>query len=320
MIEDSKRIIPNPPIKDENISTIEQINVPKFKEKKDNANTSPTKIKTDIIFPTEYKFDKTHMPSLELIKNNEENRNLNIPVYIAFNAIFNKKDYDNILKKLKIKEDCLLTQKTYGDGNCHFRCISYFLTGTEAYHGFMRNLLYNYIINHLEEIIIEFPYIYYNGNAVNTDEYIPLIQENGNFGGELECNLFTKVIPISVLVLTYDENKDGNNYFNYYMYYGFKNVDNYIPLCILDYKESKKHYQLLYYNKHFEDEIFFPENEESNNISNNTNDEKQKPNLNHLKKEEKFNNQYQIVQNNTDNNSEDKNQILDNKENIKKMN
>ena len=91
MIEDNKRIIPNPPIKDENISIIEQMNVPKFKEKKDNVNISTTKIKTDIIFPTEYKFDKTHMPSLELIKNNEDNRNLNIPVYIAFITILSKK-------------------------------------------------------------------------------------------------------------------------------------------------------------------------------------------------------------------------------------
>ena len=98
--------------------------------------------------------------------------------------------------------------------------------------------------------------------------------------------MFTKVIPINMLVLTYNENNNRNNYFNYYIYNWFKNVDNYIPLCILDYKESKKHYQLLYYNKHFQDEIFFPEKEENNNINNNTNDEKQKPNLNYLKKEE----------------------------------
>jgi len=135
------------------------------------------------------------MPSLELIKSNEEARNQNIPIYIAFNTIFIKKDYDNILKTTKIKEGCLLVQKIYGDGNCLFRIISYFLTGTEAYNIFMRNLLYNYIINHYDEIITEFPYVYYNESPINIDEYIPLIQESGNFGGELECNLFTKVIP-----------------------------------------------------------------------------------------------------------------------------
>ena len=115
----------------------------------------------------------------------------------------------------------------------------------------MRNLLYNYIINHFEDIIIQFPYVYYNGSPLNTDEYIPLIQKNGNFGGELECNIFAKVIPINILVLTYNENSNSLNSFNYYMYYGHQNVDNYLPLCILEYKESKKHYQLLYYEKSF---------------------------------------------------------------------
>ena len=103
------------------------------------------------------------MPSSELIKSNEEARNQNIPIYIAFSTIFSKIDYNNILKTLKIKEDCLLTHKIYGDGNCLFRSISYFLTGTEAYHAYMRNLLYNYIINHYNDIITEFPYVYYSG-------------------------------------------------------------------------------------------------------------------------------------------------------------
>ena len=96
---------------------------------------------------------------MELIKSIREATNQNIPKYIVFNTIFSKKDYDKILKNTKINEGCLLLQKIYGDGNCLFRCISYFLTGTEAYHVFMRNLLYNYIINHYEDIIIEFPYV-----------------------------------------------------------------------------------------------------------------------------------------------------------------
>ena len=100
------------------------------------------------------------------------------------------------MKNLRIKESCLITQQVYGDGNCLFRCISYFLTEAQAYHVFIRYLLYNYIINHFEDIIIQFPYVYYNGTPLNTDEYIPLIQENGNFGGELECNIVTKVIPM----------------------------------------------------------------------------------------------------------------------------
>ena len=180
MIEENKKI--NDPSSNENkgkeeIEKLKKIKFKYFKENKNNDNISLIKNKPDINFPTEFNFDKTHMPSLELIKNNEETRNQNIPVYIAFNAIFNKSDYDIIFKNLRIKESCLITQQVYGDGNCLFRCISYFLTGTEAYHVFMRNLLYNYIINHFEDIMIQFPFVYYNGSPLNTDEYIPLIQK-----------------------------------------------------------------------------------------------------------------------------------------------
>ena len=262
MIQENKKINDPPSLKEEDKK--EKINVRLFKESNDKENISLIKIKDDFNFPNDMNFDKSHMPSLELKKSNVETRNRNIPIYLAFNTIFSKKDYDNILKTLKIKEGCLITQKIYGDGNCLFRSISYFLTGTEAYHVFMRNLLYNYIINHYEDIITNYPYVYYNGSPINTDEYIPLIQENGNYGGELECNIFTKVIPINILVLTYNENVSGINTYNYYMYYGYQNVDNYIPLCILDYNESKKHYQLLYYDNLFNEDTIFTENEDNN--------------------------------------------------------
>ena len=302
MIEESKRLNTNETYSDNEKGNIIS-NFPKFKKDNDyDNNINPSKIKVDIQIPTEYNVDKTNMPSLELIKSNEENRNLNIPIYISFNIIFNKKEYDNILKTLKIKEDSLISKIIFGDGNCLFRSISYFLTGTEAYHVFMRNLLYNYIINHYEEIITEFPYVYYNGSAVNTDEYIPLIQETGNYGGELECNLFTKVLPINILILQYNEDSEGISYFNYYMYYGHKNQDTYIPLCILDYKESKKHYQLLYYNKNFSGDIFIKEFEEDNDIKNKNleNEEDKEINKNLLKNGD---NNPQLKENNANKNN-----------------
>ena len=169
MNEESKKLNINQPYSN-NIPG--NIIAQKFKKDIDNDNNIiPNKLKTDVLIPS-VNFYKTYMPSIELIRSNEENRNLNIPIYISFNLIFNKNEYDNILKTMKIKEDSLIIQKIFGDGNYLFRCISYFLTGTEAYHLFMRNLLYNYIINNYEEIITEFPYVYYNGSPVNTDEYI----------------------------------------------------------------------------------------------------------------------------------------------------
>ena len=93
MIQENKKIN-NPPSLKEEEGKKEKINVRLFKESNDKENIS-------------------FMPSLELIKSNEETRNRNIPIYLAFNTIFSKKDYDNILKTLKIKEGCLITQKIY---------------------------------------------------------------------------------------------------------------------------------------------------------------------------------------------------------------
>ena len=131
MIEESKRLNTNETYSDNEKGNIIS-NFPKFKKDNDyDNNINPSKIKVDIQIPTEYNVDKTNMPSLELIKSNEENRNLNIPIYISFNIIFNKKEYDNMLKTLKIKEDSLISKIIFGDSNCLFRSISYFLTGTE---------------------------------------------------------------------------------------------------------------------------------------------------------------------------------------------
>ena len=157
MIKDNN-VLDKKETKDNNENSIEKKNNFFIKTMKNNdENSSDIKAKTDIKFPSNYNFDKTHMPSSELIKSQEETRNLNIPIYIEFKNIFTKTDNDNILKNLHIAEDCFIIQKIYGDGNCLFRCISYFLTGTEAYHGFIRNLLYNYIVNNLGEILAEFP-------------------------------------------------------------------------------------------------------------------------------------------------------------------
>ena len=85
MIKENKQINNPPSIKEEDSEKKEKINVKIFKESKDKENISLIKIKSDINFPNDINFDKTHMPSLELIKSNEEGRNQNIPIYIKFN-------------------------------------------------------------------------------------------------------------------------------------------------------------------------------------------------------------------------------------------
>ena len=65
---------------------------------------------------------------------------------------------------MKITENTLLEDSIFKDGNCFFRAISSFFTGTEQYHIYYRKLIYEYIIDNKDEVIIDNPYVYYNGN------------------------------------------------------------------------------------------------------------------------------------------------------------
>ena len=82
MIEEYKRLSSNESNPDNIIWNIIN-NSPRFKKDNDDAsNIKQNKIKIDIKLPTEYNIDKTYMPSFVLIKSNEENKNLNIPLII----------------------------------------------------------------------------------------------------------------------------------------------------------------------------------------------------------------------------------------------
>ena len=84
---------------------------------------------------------------------------------------------------------------------CFFRSISTFFTNSEEYNLFFRNLLYDYIRVNFEELIAEYPYIYYNDISINLDDYIPLIKINGTYAGEFECNIISNMLNINILLL-----------------------------------------------------------------------------------------------------------------------
>ena len=41
--------------------------------------------------------------------------------------------------------------------------------------------------------------MYYNGKAIDTDDYIPLIIQKGKYAGELEANILAKILNINIL-------------------------------------------------------------------------------------------------------------------------
>ena len=145
--------------------------------------------------------DQLDLPPTEIIKNNEPNRKINYPYYLIFKNIFSTNNYDQILKNLRFNDDSLVSIDITGDGNCLYRSISYFLTGSQIYHLKIRKILYKYIINNFESILADYPYTNYNGRTMKIEDYIPLIEKNREYGGELDYQILTKIFDINILIL-----------------------------------------------------------------------------------------------------------------------
>ena len=97
----------------------------------------------------------------------------------------------------------------YQDGNCFFRAVSKFLTDDEKYYLYFRNIVYNYFKIHKTEILIQNPYIYYNGNSIDLEDYINLLKNSGAFDGKLEIGIISKIFNISIYVLEATDNNQN---------------------------------------------------------------------------------------------------------------
>ena len=135
-----------------------------------------------------------------MIKKNKENINLNCYIDKLLVDLEEDKDVKK-LKNLKFNENAFIREDIYGDGNCFYRAVSYYICNSERYHLFFRNLVYDNIMENKDNIIIKFPYVYNNGKAVDIDEYIPLIKNQGTYAGELEAQSISNLFNIIILIL-----------------------------------------------------------------------------------------------------------------------
>ena len=233
MIADSQNIIN---IKGDNNIEIEfQLNYKKEK----TSNLKPKDL-----FNFNFDFDKENMPPSDMIEKNSNNRILNCDIgKILFGFI---EDIDGKkLKELKFKDNAFINEDIYGDGNCFYRAISYYICNSEEYHLFFRNLVYDYIMANKNDIIVKFPYVYNNGKAVDIEDYIPLIKKQGTYAGELEAQILSNLLNILLLILEYKENDDNNNYYSFLNLYGQLKKDILNNICIMEFKDNKNHYDLM---------------------------------------------------------------------------
>ena len=162
-----------------NINNIEPENLI-FNKKLKIDNNIKEKEEEHNIIKINFKVDQLDLPPSEIIKNNEQNRNINYPYYLIFKNIFSTNNYDQQLKKLKFNDDSLVSIDITGDGNCLYGAISYFLAGSQIYHLKISKVLFSYIIGIFESIITDYPYIYYNSKTAIIENYITLIEKMEN--------------------------------------------------------------------------------------------------------------------------------------------
>ena len=132
-----------------------------------NNDNSPDE---NYFFNFPFQIDKTNVPPNDVIKKNSSNRKANLPLYSILSNSYTENKEKNDLKNIKFKENNFMTDEIYKDGNCFYRAISSFFCGTEEYHLFFRNLIYDYIMSDYDNILISFPYVYFNGKTIDIDE------------------------------------------------------------------------------------------------------------------------------------------------------
>ena len=79
-----------------------------------------------------------------------------------------------------------------GDGNCLFRCFSYFMhQSDEQYHLLIREMIVNYVENNTCR--------FFSFN-LNFEEYLSNMRQNGTYGDNIEIQAFSELFGINVHV------------------------------------------------------------------------------------------------------------------------
>ena len=207
-----------------------------------------------------YKFKKlpkifySNNVTSELEKNNYDNREIINP---------EQKDhlYDEIdsytiniyITKIKnisetlIPENYFINIEIIPDGDCFFHAVSKFLSNNQNYDLYIRNIIYNYIIKNQDYFRINNPYIHNNKKVILFDEYLPNIIKPGNYAGELEIYITSKIFNISIYVYEYQKAEKKYRYL-----YSYINNEEFISHCmILNHvylDTGAEHYELLKIN------------------------------------------------------------------------
>ena len=130
------------------------------------------------------------------------------------------------------------------DGNCFYRCISYFFRQTEEAYPEFRNLLYDWMVNNKESFIDIIPEETSNNTQLSKEErlkklnkLIDNINTDAEWGADLEISGMSVILNINITLYI----KDDLNYKYYYKFEGSDLPNNNINIIFI----NNNHFDLL---------------------------------------------------------------------------
>ena len=221
--------------KNTNLVYIKKIIKP-YQYKGKNLNESDSKKKKTLV-----KFNKVndnfHEGKKAIINNAIDSDAKKINYISNINARFK-----NLVKTVNpLKKSDTKTKEINGDGNCYYRCVSYFLLGTENYYKEIKKEIIDWIEGNKAKFIEFFGDD--DGNNIKKEELaedeLNYIKAKNSWGGFHTIKIANIIFNISSAI--YIDNGDEN----YKKYFYCENLNEDAELMILLYKNNN-HFDLLY--------------------------------------------------------------------------
>ena len=109
--------------------------------------------------------------------------------------------------------------KIIGDGNCLFRCFSYFLYNSQYFHMKIRKIIVQNVANDWENKKLYIIGNEYYQTVLNSEDYIELISKYGTYGIEIEIRSFAEIYNVDMKIyfnnINNVDHSFGNNSSNF---------------------------------------------------------------------------------------------------------
>ena len=151
--------------------------------------------------------------------------------------------YNYIITKNNIPNKCYKQINIDKDGNCFYKCVSYFLYGTIDYHREIRDIISNVCKANLEELCnFQETVEIRKDKYILTRNYIDMISDEGNWATNIDISVTAYIYNINIAIYLKNEDDEDLRYAHLYSY----EENNYKNPLLLLLNENFNHFNILY--------------------------------------------------------------------------